>query len=500
LAVEFWLALEAAVVLLSVPVLALEYYWTVLVVSSLRYPLSLGEGDPRLGSHPTVSVVIATFNEKYVIGRSLDAIARLDYPKDRLQVVVADDSTDDTAELVDEKVMELSALGIRASVSRRTARDSFKCGALNTAMERVDGEYVLLLDADSMVTPEVLTKGLGSLAADPEVSFVSFRYGHYNRDYNTVTKLFALTQDIGDTISKMGAHTLDAPFSFQGGLTLVRAKDLRDVGLWTNQRIADDADISVKMYLSGKKGVYLSGVKVMGEDPSTLEAWKKQVARTTQGWWRCFAHYWWKIVRAPNVSVRRKAGLLLMLTPPFVSLSWVLVTFLSAVSIVFNLIPTSSSVFNSPLYVALVSVPVAVSLASGVWALKAQGIATARNAVYIPMLSYAQGCMLVLGAMGFYYGVFDRVGFFLYRTPKSGAEKEMTKTSYFRHLTNDRKAILEGTMAILGLVLAWFVLLRGVWFLSLSMAGFGFFTLKSMNLSRHFPRRSRSRVGTVYLS
>ena len=89
----------------------------------------------------------------------------------------------------------------------------------------------------------------------------------------------------------MGAYRIDAPFSFQGGQTLVRTNDLREVGLWSNQRIADDADVSIKMYLAGKRGIYLSNVKIMSEDPSTLEAWKKQVARTSQGWWRCIANY-----------------------------------------------------------------------------------------------------------------------------------------------------------------------------------------------------------------
>jgi len=158
--------------------------------------------------------------------------------------------------------------------------------------------------------------------------------------------------------------------------------------------------------------------------------------------------------------------------------------------VIFNLIPPATSIFNNPVYVAIVAVPFAVSMASGAWALKVQGLMNVRNVVLIPLLGYASGCMLVLGSMGFFYGVFDKMGFFLYRTPKSGAEREMTKTSYFRHLTNDRKAIVEGTLGVAGIVLAWFVFIHGVWFLSLSMLGFGIFTLKSMNLTRHLPVRT----------
>ncbi len=91
-------------------------------------------------------------------------------------------------------------------------------------MEKVTGEFVLLLDADSIVPPDVLSKGIDAMETHPRASFVSFRYGHYNRNYNMITRLFALYQDIGDTLSKMGAYLIDAPFSFQGGFALVRTR------------------------------------------------------------------------------------------------------------------------------------------------------------------------------------------------------------------------------------------------------------------------------------
>ena len=489
--VEIWLLLEIVTLGIGIPVLALEYYWVFLLAASMRYPRNLGKKEAKPSRYPLVSVLIATFNEKFVIERSLDAVKHLDYPKDRIQVVVADDSNDQTTSIIDSKVRDLNQSGIRTVVSRRPSREYFKCGALNKALQLVDGEYVLLLDADSLVSPDVLTKGIDTIETHPRTSFVSYRYGHYNRDYNMVTKLFALTQDIGDTISKMGSYRVDAPFSAQGGQTLVRTKDLREVGGWTNQRIADDTDISIKLYLAGKRGIYLSNVKIMSEDPSTLEAWKKQVGRTSQGWWRCIAHYWTAIITAKGVSLRKKVGLMMMLMSPFSSLSWIVVTFLSTIAVVFNLIPPATSIFNNPAYVGIVAVPFAVSLASGAWALKVQDLMTWRNVILIPMLGYATGGMLVLGSIGFFYGVFDRMGFFLYRTPKSGSVKEMTKTSYFQHLRNDRNSIVEMILGVSGIVFAWFVFVHGVWFLALSMFGFGIFTLKSMNLTRAITIRLR---------
>ena len=486
--IPIWVLIEIITLVITVPVLGLEYYWLVLLATSTKYPRDLESRDVRLRSHPTVSILISSFNEKYVIGRSLEAIKNLDYPKDKLQVVVADDSNDQTVDVVDEKVRELSEAGITTIVSRRPAREHFKCGALNKAMEKVVGEFVLLLDADSIVTPDVLSKGIDAMETHPRASFVSFRYGHYNRNYNLITRLFALYQDMGDTLSKMGAYHIDVPFSFQGGFALVRTKDLKGVGQWSNERIADDGDISIKMYLAGKRGVYLSNVKIMGEDPSTLEAWKKQVARTSQGWWRCIAKYWRSIVSAPEVSLKTKAGLLLMLLGPFSGFSWILVTFLSAFAVLTGVVQPPNSIFNNPVYIGMVAVPFVVSLASGAWALWVQGLMTVRNVILIPFLGYATGAMLSLGSVAFFYGIFDRPGFFSYRTPHGGSG-EAPKKSYFQHLTNDRNAVIEGVLAMLGILLALMVLLDGVWFLSLTLLGFGIFTLKSMNLSRHLQTR-----------
>ena len=486
--IQAWFLIEVVTLAITLPVLGLEYYWLVLLGTSTKYPRDLESRDVRLASHPTVSILIASFNEKYVIERSLEAMKSLDYPKDRLQVVVADDSNDQTVGIVDKKVSELNQAGIATVVSRRPSRESFKCGALNKAMERVKGEFVLLLDADSIVPPDILSKGIDAMESHPRASFVSFRYGHYNRNYNLITRLFALYQDIGDTLSKMGAYRIDAPFSFQGGFALVRTRDLRGVGQWSNERIADDGDVSIKMYLAGKRGVYLSNVKIMSEDPSTLEAWKKQVARTSQGWWRCIAKYWKSIIVAPDIGVRTKAGLLLMLLGPFSGFSWIMVTFLSAFAVITGIVQPANSIFNNWIYIGMVAVPFAISLASGAWALWVQGLMTVRNVVLIPFLGYATGAMLSLGSVAFFYGILDRPGFFSYRTPHGGSD-EATKKSYFRHLTNDRNAVVEGVLAVAAIGLAVMVLLDGVWFLSLSLVGFGIFTLKSMNLSRHLQTR-----------
>ncbi len=432
---------------------------------------------------PPVSILIASYNEKFVIGRTLDAIRDLDYPAGKLQVIVADDSTDDTRSVIDEKVRELNSSGIVALVSRRNNREGFKSGALNHAAPLLRGEYVFLLDADSTVTPASLSRGLAAFRSDPRIAFVSFRVGHYNREQNLITRLFALSQDQGDTITKMGSYTLDAPYSFQGGFTLMSLAILKEVEFWTNDSIVDDADLSCKIYSAGWRGVYLSDVKVFGEDPSNLEVWKKQAARVAQGWTKCARSNWRKIIGSRKLSPWRRVALLLFLLGPFSALSWIVVTFVSALGLVLGFSAPANSIFSSPVYVIIVTLPLVSFFLSGAYALYVQKIMTAKNLLLLPLISYTTSCMATAICIGFLQGIIGRPGIF-FRTPKSGVESSETSKQYFYDVRHDRVAIAEAVLAILAIGFSAIVLMEGVWVLFLSLAGFGVLTLKSMNLSR----------------
>jgi cellulose synthase/poly-beta-1,6-N-acetylglucosamine synthase-like glycosyltransferase len=480
---EPWVVIAAISLAFSIPVLLSSYYTMILFVSSLRYPGFLGNLKPRSESFTLVSVLIASYNEKFVIGRTLDAIKSLDYPAGKLQIVVADDSTDDTKSVVDKKVEELNSSGIVALVSRRNTREGFKSGALNHAAPLLRGEYVLLLDADSTVTPGSLSRGLAAFRLDPRIAFVSFRVGHYNREQNLITRLFALSQDQGDTITKMGSYTLDAPYSFQGGFTLMSSAVLREVGFWTNDSIVDDADLSCKIYSAGWRGIYLSDVKIFGEDPSNLEVWKKQAARVAQGWTKCARSNWRKILGSNQLTPWRRIALLLFLLGPFSALSWIVVTFVSAIGLILGFSAPANSIFTSPVYVTIVTLPLVAFFLSGAYALHVQKIMTAKNLLLLPLISYTSSCMITAICIGFLQGIRGRPGFF-FRTPKCGVEGSERSRQYFREIRHDRVAIAEAVLAILAIGVGVMVLTEGVWVLFLSLAGFGVLTLKSMNLSR----------------
>lgn len=482
---QAWEIVEIVSIIFSVPVLALAYYDLFLILNAFRYPRNLESEMPVIMDHPLVTILIATYNEKYVIGKTLRAIADADYPHERMQVVVADDSDDDTITVIDREIQYLNSIGIDGIVSRRSGRENYKSGALNNAFRYVKGEYVLLLDADSRIQKDTIAKGVHALMTHSDASFVSFRVGHYNRYSSPITMLYALNQDLWDTQTKMGSYKLNLPYSYQGGFTMLRTDMIRKVGLWSSDTITEDADLSWKLYLAGTRGIYLSNARIMSEDPSTLETWKKQNARVQQGWSKLEVKMLRPTITSINTSWRDKFLLLLIFMSPFSNLSWIITNFLSAIALIFGWSAPATSIFNSYIYITLISIPLAVFYISGVYALWVQGILSMKNAVMIPLLSYTTACMVTRSAIGFLEGVMGRKGVF-FRTPKRGEGRSISQTNYYRQIKFEKATVAEGSVSVVGLFLGIFSLYYGVWVLGLSLVGFSVLTLKSMNLSRLF--------------
>jgi cellulose synthase/poly-beta-1,6-N-acetylglucosamine synthase-like glycosyltransferase len=488
--IQPWVVIATISLAFSLPVLMSSYYTMILFLSSLRYPRSIENLNSHSENSPLVSILVASYNEKFVIGRTLDAIKSLEYPPGKLEVVVADDSTDDTRGVIDKKIEELNISGIVALVSRRNSREGFKSGALNHAAPLLRGEFILLLDADSTVAPSSLSRGIAAFRLGRKIAFVSFRVGHYNREQNLITRLFALSQDQGDTIAKMGSYALDAPFSFQGGFTLVSSVVLREVGFWTNDSIVEDADLSCKIYSAGWRGIYLKDAKIFGEDPSNLEVWKKQAARVAQGWTKCARSNWRKILGSQKLSPWKRVAMLVFLLGPFSALSWIVATFVSALGLILGFSAPSNSIFSSPLYVAIVSLPLLFFFVSGAYALYVQKIMNLRNVLLLPLLSYTTSCMVTAISIGFLNGIRGKSGFF-FRTPKIGVEGGEKNRQYFDEVSLDHVAIAEIALSALALSISIVVLMEGVWVLFVSLAGFGILTLKSLNLTKVFESKCR---------
>ena len=491
---QTWELVAIISIIFTIPVLMVSYYQLVLFVCSLRYPHDMDKETPVLLDFPKVSILIPSFNEKYVISTNVDSILSSDYPRDKLQVVFADDSTDDTVSIVDAEAEKLRRASIDAVVVRRNNRNNYKSGAMTNAMSAVTGEYVLQIDADARILKDTILKGVHAFQNHPDAAFISYRVGHYNRHFNMTTSLFAVSQDQGDTISKMGSYLLNFPYSGQGGYIMYKSSDIRRVGLWSEEISTDDANISWKLYAIGKRGVYLSNAKIMSEDPETLEIWKKRYAQIQRGWTKLISENFKKTLKSKDISFRDKMALFLTFISPFTNVSWIITSFLSGFSLVFGWQAPGTSVFSSPVYVAVVTVPTVIFYLSAYYSLKVQNIVTPRNLLMIPILTYASACMIILGAIAFVQGMIrDNVPYF--KTPKTGNKKFTNDVDYNVEIRLDKLAYLEMAFSLVGIFLGAYSLYVGVWVLGLSMFGFSILTIKSLNLSRIFRSKGSGKGG-----
>jgi cellulose synthase/poly-beta-1,6-N-acetylglucosamine synthase-like glycosyltransferase len=239
-------------------------------------------GAPREGALPTVTVQIPVYNEANVVARAIDAACRLDWPRDRLEVQVLDDSTDATASIAARRVEAWRERGVDARHVRREGREGYKAGALAAGVRRARGEYFLVLDAD-FVPPRDLLRRLVPAFGDPEVGFVQAAWSHVNEDEGWLTRGQALLLDGHFAVEHRARHGAGLFFNFNGTAGMWRRSCLEDVGGWSGETLTEDLELSYRAQMAGWKGVYRDDVRVPGELPSTLRALEVQQQRWTRG-------------------------------------------------------------------------------------------------------------------------------------------------------------------------------------------------------------------------
>lgn len=215
---------------------------------------------------PLVTVQLAVFNERFVARRFVDAVARLDWPADRLEIQILDDSTDDTSDIVARRVAHWRDRGIFIRHIRRTHRGGFKAGALAEGLKVADGEYVVIFDAGFIPAPDFLKKTIPHFK-DPRVGVVQTRWGFCNAEHSWVTGVQALLLGPHFSIEHQVRFRKGLFFNFNGTAGIWRLKAIADVGGWQADTVTEDLDLSYRAQLAGWRFVYLdSGCP--GDSPS----------------------------------------------------------------------------------------------------------------------------------------------------------------------------------------------------------------------------------------
>ena len=231
---------------------------------------------------PRVTVQLPIFNEQYVVDRLLDAVCRLDYPREKLDIQLLDDSTDETVDVARALVERYAASGNPVTYIHRENRHGFKAGALAAGLESAKGEFVAIFDADFVPPPDFLLKCIHHFT-DPKIGMVQTRWTHINRNYSLLTEVEAILLDGHFVLEHSGRARSGVFFNFNGTAGMWRLKAIEEAGGWEHDTLTEDTDLSYRAQLKGWKFLYLQDVECPAELPVEMTAFKTQQARWAKG-------------------------------------------------------------------------------------------------------------------------------------------------------------------------------------------------------------------------
>lgn len=254
-----------------------------LLVKYFRYYRKLKSYKPALPAvWPSVTVQLPVFNELYVVERLIDDICQIDYPLDKLEIQVLDDSTDESVEIAQKKCAYYATKGIDIKHIHRTNRQGYKAGALKEGLEVAKGEFITIFDADFLPTQDFLKKCIPYFENE-RIGVVQTRWGHINENYSLLTMLQAFQLNVHFTIEQSGRQGGDLFLQFNGTAGTWRKKTIQDAGGWHSDTLTEDLDLSFRAQLKGWDIYYIEDIVSPAELPAEMNGLKSQQHRWMKG-------------------------------------------------------------------------------------------------------------------------------------------------------------------------------------------------------------------------
>jgi len=247
-----------------------------------RHKFMLPTPKGRLAAMPRVTIQLPIFNEMYVVERLIDAVCRIRYPKELLEIQVLDDSTDETCSIARACVERHVARGIDIVYVHRDNRFGFKAGALEHGLKLAKGEFVAVFDADFVPAPDFLERTV-PFFSDDEIGMVQVRWGHLNRDFSILTQAQSILLDGHFMIEHTARNRSGCFFNFNGTAGIWRKKAIIDAGGWQHDTLTEDLDLSYRAQMKGWKFTFLPEVVSPAEVPVDMNAFKSQQHRWAKG-------------------------------------------------------------------------------------------------------------------------------------------------------------------------------------------------------------------------
>lgn len=277
---------------------------------------------------PYVTIQLPVYNELYVMKRLLDNIALIDYPKNKLEIQVLDDSTDESLEVTAIQIKKLQQTGLDIKHILRENRINFKAGALKEGLAIAKGEFIAIFDADFLPKTDWLQNTIPYFK-DNEIGVVQTRWGHINRNYSILTKIQAFALDAHFTLEQVGRNSKGHFINFNGTAGVWRKECIIDAGNWEGDTLTEDLDLSYRAQLKNWKFKYLEEVETPAELPVVISATRTQQFRWNKGGAENFRKMFFKVIRNKNISIKTKIHGLLHLLNSTMFLSILIVAILS---------------------------------------------------------------------------------------------------------------------------------------------------------------------------
>lgn len=277
---------------------------------------------------PFVTIQLPVYNELYVMERLLENISRLQYPKEKLEIQVLDDSTDESLISTAAQIKELQLKGTNIIHLTRSNRKGFKAGALKEGLVSAKGDFIAIFDADFLPKEDWLYKTIPYFK-DPQIGVVQTRWGHLNRNFSILTRVQAFALDAHFTLEQVGRNRKGHFINFNGTAGIWRKSCILDAGNWEGDTLTEDLDLSYRAQLKNWKFLYLEEVETPAELPIVMSAARSQQFRWNKGGAENFQKMFGKVLTSTNISLKTKVHGILHLLNSTMFLSVLVVAILS---------------------------------------------------------------------------------------------------------------------------------------------------------------------------
>ena len=262
---------------------------------------------------PSITIQLPIYNEKYVAKRLIDAVCAMDYPKEKMRIMVLDDSDDETVNILSDVVIKYKKQGFQIEHIRRNTRKGYKAGALKHAMQTTDTEFVAIFDAD-FIPPNWFLKRAIPHFSNSNIGLIQCRWGHVNENYSAITQAQALSLDFHFLIEQKAKSNSNLFMNFNGTAGIWRCSCIKDAGGWHTATLVEDLDLSYRAQMKGWKCVFLHDIVVDAELPVQMNAAKRQQFRWAKGSIQCAIKLLVDIAIKRKISVEAKIQAFVQLT------------------------------------------------------------------------------------------------------------------------------------------------------------------------------------------